>query len=879
MLNVFPIAIVASALLASPIRAEEPKVAYAKSIKPLLKAHCYACHGGLNQKNGLRLDTVDHIKRGGESGPAIVAGDSAQSLLMDHVTQRNGAIRMPPESEGNALSADEVALLSHWINAGAPGVADETPDADPRDHWAFKSPRRPETPGAGNPVDAFLRAAWQEHGLIPQPPADRGILLRRVYIDLIGMPPTEAQLQRFARSATAYEEIVDELLASPQYGERWGRHWMDVWRYSEWYGLGEDIRNGQPHLWHWRDWIIESLNEDRGYDQMIREMLAADELYPTEPKRLRATGYLVRNYFHFSRTTWLEEVVEHTAKGMLGLTLACAKCHDHKYDPLKQEDFYRFRAFFEPYFVRTDIVDGELDFDKAGLPRAYDCYIDAPTYLFVRGNESQPDKDRPLSSGVPEFLALAELGIEPVTLPESVYAIGLQPAVVKLYMDVADAEYATATETLSQARSQLARIKAVDTQRVELHRQAVASAEKFVRAALLKRQTIESRAAADQANLRAQVATNARELAQLAAKKEREHALAVAESQLAQAKLDQAAAIDESTALEEAVDEAKKAVERATAKLADAGVEYAPIRGARIARTERGNQSLKIKEGLFPASSTGRRTALAKWITDPRNPLTARVAVNHIWLRHFGQPIVPNVFDFGRNAPPPVNQPLLDWLSVELVEHGWSMKRLHRLIVTSDAYRRTSSLAGADPKTRRLDPDNLQLWRMNSNRMQAQVVRDSILQLSGELELTLGGASIPVEDESNRRSVYFVHSHNDRERFLKNFDDANVLECYRRAESILPQQALALENSKLAMRAAERLARRHASKENPDFIRAMFEVVLGYSPSLEEMAESRRGLREMQDIAFNAYNRNPPLQARINFVLALLNHNDFITVR
>src|SRR5207248_716794 len=186
-----------------------------------------------------------------------------------------------------------------------------------------------------------------EQGLAPQPPADGRTLLRRVYLDLVGLPPGRDELAAFRAdpSPDAYEKVVERLLASPQYGERWGRHWMDVWRYSDWWGLGAEVRNSQKHVWHWRDWIVESLEADKGYDQMVREMLAADELYPDDLDRLRATGYLVRPYFKFNRTTWLDEVVEHTSKAFLGLTFNCAKCHDHKFDPLTQQDYYRLRAF------------------------------------------------------------------------------------------------------------------------------------------------------------------------------------------------------------------------------------------------------------------------------------------------------------------------------------------------------------------------------------------------------------------------------------------------------------------------------------------------------------------------------------------------------
>ena len=246
---------------------------------------------------------------------------------------------------------------------------------------------------AGNPIDAFVDAARLEQGLPARPPADKAIVLRRVYLDLIGLPPTPAEADAFEDddSPDAYERVVDRLLASPQYGERWGRHWMDVWRYSDWAGFGAEVRESQPHIWRWRDWIIESLNADKDYDRMVREMLAGDELAPADPATLRATGFLVRQYYVFNRNVVLDNAVEHTAKAFLGVTLNCARCHDHKYDPINQREYYSFKAFFEPVQFRTDRVPGEPDTKKAGLVHAYDGAKVEPTHLLIRGDEKEPD--------------------------------------------------------------------------------------------------------------------------------------------------------------------------------------------------------------------------------------------------------------------------------------------------------------------------------------------------------------------------------------------------------------------------------------------------------------------------------------------------------
>ena len=251
-------------------------------------------------------------------------------------------------------------------------------------------------------------------------------LIRRASLDLLGLPPSPAEVEAFEKDASpdAYEKLLDRLLTSPHYGERWGRHWMDVWRYSDWDGFGAEVRESKPHIWRWRDWIVESLNADRGYDRLLQEMLAGDELAPDDPATLRATGFLVRNWFSFNRNVWLDATIEHTAKAFLGTTLNCARCHDHMYDPISQPEYYQFRAFFEAHDVRTDRVPGQPDSNKDGLVRVYDAHLANPTSLFHRGNEKQPQSDTPLTAAIPALFQAqaAALKIEPVPLsPQARY--------------------------------------------------------------------------------------------------------------------------------------------------------------------------------------------------------------------------------------------------------------------------------------------------------------------------------------------------------------------------------------------------------------------------------------------------------------------------
>ncbi|HJQ78351.1 MAG TPA: DUF1549 domain-containing protein [Lacipirellulaceae bacterium] len=412
---------IACALLTPSASAAE-RVDYITHIKPILRARCYSCHSALRQRSGLRLDTAALLIQGGDSGPAITPGKSQESLLVLMLTGESG-VRMPPEEEGTALSSDEIAVVKRWIDEGA-AAPDEPPPSGATDHWAYRPPERPAIPDVqnpswvANPVDAFLAAQHEANGLLPVAPADKATLLRRVYFDLIGLPPTRDELWAFLddQSPNAYERVVDRLLASPQYGERWARHWMDVWRYSDWAGYEQEVRNSARHIWRWRDWIIESLNADKGYDRMVVEMLAGDEIAPADPEVLRATGFLARNWYKFNRNTWLDNTVEHTAKAFLGATMNCCRCHDHKYDPISQAEYYQFRAIFEPHDVRTDRVPGEPDINKDGLPRACDLKLDEPTYLFERGNELRPDKENPLKPEVPAALG-GSLEITPVERP------------------------------------------------------------------------------------------------------------------------------------------------------------------------------------------------------------------------------------------------------------------------------------------------------------------------------------------------------------------------------------------------------------------------------------------------------------------------------
>jgi hypothetical protein len=902
-------ALIACALMwggREPARAVAEEVDYQRDVKPILHRHCAGCHGVLQSEGGLRVDVVQHLRRGGESGAVIIPGDPAASRLMQAVTGVEGVSKMP--QDGPALSPAEIDVLRRWIAGGAI-AADEPEPPDPRRHWSFLPPSRPQWDWSAqtfagplhNGIDLALAHAHARHGLTAVPAADPATLLRRLYWDLVGVPPTPEELAGFLADSSPdrYERKVDELLASPRYGERWARHWMDVWRYSDWYGYGAELRNSSRHIWRWRDWIVESLNADKPYDQMLVEMLAADELAPLDADALRATGFLTRHYYKFNRDVWLDSVVEHTGKAFLGLTLNCARCHHHKYDPIVQQQYYEFRAIFEPYDVRIDRVPGVTDIQQDGLARVYDARLEQPTFLYERGNDKHPRKDKPLSPQVPEFLLGAGLAIEPLALPAEARFPGLQGfwqadalRVAETALQQAQAAVATAESAWHSAQAALhpfldlpadaaapggaapaareADRKARETQlAVDLARQQVFTAEAQLAA-------LRAAIAADVARYSQPPAENADALIRAAAQAQLQHAVHRAQADLVQAELNvvRAAAPPSGSARPKPLSELLAARDAARQKLQE----------AEKALTA-GSTAYTSLSDVYPSTSTGRRLALARWITDRKHPLTPRVAVNHVWQRHFGEPLVETMFDFGRAGKPPALPELLDWLTLEFLDSGWSLKHLHRLMVTSAAYRRASTSRQATSDTLHRDPDNRYWWRTHPRRLEAEAVRDALLYAADAADERLGGPELDATAglTTYRRSLYYRHAPEKSMEFLDLFDGPSANECYRRSVTVTPQQALALHNSSLSLHMAERSAARLTAEvgsqpeHDAGFVIAAFRRTLSREPSADELR-----------LAVEFLQRSPPtdrpaaawrMSQRTHVLHVLFNHNDFVTVR
>jgi hypothetical protein len=858
-------------------------------------ARCATCHLPSENKDPQSLDEFPHNPFGTRLRK-IRAEMGADGKSVAARLERIAA----EDSDGDGVSNEQELLLGH-----NPGNSDDKPAESALERWPdrlkqfqgfqksyrwrpFETVQRPPVPSSKdanwvrNPIDAFIAAEHEKRGLKPRPEAAREVLLKRVYLDVIGLLPTIAEQDAFLRdkNPSAYEDLVDRLLDDPRHGERWARHWMDIWRYSDWGGWsgGNQVRDSQPHIWRWRDWIVEAVNGDKPYDRMLMEMLAGDELAPEDTDALRATGYLVRNYKMLSREQWLEDTIKHTGQAFLGLTLGCAKCHDHMYDPISQAEYYQVRAIFEPHQVRTDRVPGELDRTKNGLVRTYDG-TNAITHFLLRGDERRPDTNRVMTPGVLHALG-GKFEPEAVPLPRTAAFPDKREFVITEMIAEREKE-------LRQAKSELAK---EDDKADRVERQLKYDLAKSKHDALLA--VLEAERFEDDGKKESKEWAEA---ARVAVALQRKTSLFEAELKLHEAEVAQKkasgkvtetarlavdATAERETEKEDAAEIAKrnKAAEKAKAELAEAEKKLKAaaekVAEAKKSTESEGGTDYKPRSTEnYPQESTGRRLAFARWIANEGNPLTARVAVNHIWLRHFGQGIVATPADFGRNGRAPTHPELLDWLAAEFMSQGWRMKELHRIILKSSAYRMASS---GDEENSALDPDNIYFWRAPARRMEAELVRDNLLHASGTLDPAVGGPEVDhtLGLVSARRSVYLRIGPEKEVEFLKIFDGPAITECYVRRPTVNPQQALALHNSELTLREARRFAKLISTETSSEeqFIRSAFRRLLVREPNTAELETCREFLAEQRT-------ERSPQRARENFALVLMNHNDFVTIR
>ena len=682
----YPLALLCLALLAWPASgAEGDAVAYfEKHVRPILVEKCQSCHGPKKQQGSLRVDSRMALLEGGETGPAIVVGKPGESLLVKAI-RRQGALKMPSR-EADKLSPTEVASLAAWVEMGAPwpvekAVVVSTIAEVRKTHWAFRPvvksppPMTRNTSWAVNPVDRFVLAKLEAEGLTPSARADRRTLIRRLSFDLLGLPPTPEEVEAFVADVRhdAYERLVDGMLASPAYGERWGRHWLDVARYADTKGYVFTEERRYPYAFTYRDYVIDALNADLPYDNFIVQQLAADRLFPGPDRRpLAAMGFLTLGRRFLNNThDIIDDRIDVVTRGLMGLTVSCARCHDHKFDPIPTRDYYSLYGVFAS------------SNEPAELP------------LLVPANPQAP---------------LSAFEIE----------LGKRQGEADAYLNKMKADLKLpATTPLAQLRGKLDR----------------AQRDKYT---ALKKKVDQWRATAPGGPLRAM------------------------------------ALLDNPT----------------------------PMTPHVLVRGNPGNRGPEVPRQFLEILSPQRkpfalgsgRLELARAIASKDNPLTARVMVNRIWMHHFGAALVRTPGDFGTRGDAPTHPELLDWLAATFVEEGWSLKRVHRLLLLSATYRQSSA---ERPKLVAADPENRLVGRMNRHRLEFEPLRDGLLSVADRLDRRHGGPAVDITAMPfpPRRSVYAYIERQNLPGVFRAFDLASPdVSTPQRYATTVPQQSLFLMN-------------------------------------------------------------------------------------
>lgn len=858
--------------LATSLSAQD--VLFEKEIRPILKAHCFHCHGEDGVIEGeldLRLRRL--IASGGESGPAIEAGNPQSSLLLEKILDGE----MPPGDK--SLPEASIELIRRWIEQGAKTARAE-PDSinetdlftdEERNFWAFQPIRRPVVPEVGEPgqepIDAFVLAKLKAVGLDFSQPASRQQLARRIYFDLIGMPPSPEELKRFVNnpSPLAVEQLIDSLLASPHYGERWGRHWLDVAGYADSEGYTEDDRVRES-AFRYRDYVIKGFNDDKPWDAFIREQLAGDEMVQqpltdlsvSDIERLTATGFLRMAPDgtasggidqNLARNQTIADTIEIVSTSLLGMTVACARCHNHRYDPITQVDYYRMRAVFEP----------AMDWKqwKNPLARRVSLYTQDQ-----RKRKSELERE------------IAKINEAKKKRTDDFIALTLEEELAELAPELRDT-LRTAYNTAAADRSPEQKQLLADHPSVANISPGSLYLYDNKRVARAKKQQQEG----DKKS--APVLKSVDELKKFS---------------------DEITAIQKKIPVEHFVRALTEPPGHSpTSQVFSRGDHEQPrqeVTPGDLSVLGTWSGELDSDDSSLPTS--GRRLAYAKQLTNGDHPLVARVIVNRVWAQHFGHGIVNSLGDFGMLGDRPSHPELLDWLASEFIDSGWSLKWLHRLILSSRAYQQSSRRSeGLD----RIDPDNQLLGRQSIRRLQAEVYRDSVLAVSGQIDRSFFGKPIPVREDDvgqivlgeekldgerkpvqgddlgaslGRRSIYVQVRRSRPLGVLETFDTpAMTPNCTQRNDSNVAPQPLMLMNSDFAVTYARHLARRirHEVGDNTvDQIRRVWNLTQAVDPNAEERDSAERYLAEQTETLEN------PDDALASLCHALLSTNRFLYV-
>jgi cytochrome c553 len=886
-------ALLAGRAAAAPLTPAE--AAFERRVRPLLAEHCVKCHGPKKSMGGLRLDTRAGLLAGGDNGPVVSPGKPDESRLVQAV-RHVGDLKMPPKSK---LSAEAVATLAAWVKAGAPWPAEVVrPGVEGRKHWAFQPVRAPAVPAvrsawARNPIDSFVLAKLEEKGLSPSPEADRRTLIRRLSFDLLGLPPTPEEVADFLADTRpdAYERLVDRLLASPHYGERWGRFWLDVARFADTKGYVFFQEANYPWAYTYRDYVIRALNEDLPYDTFVLHQLAADRLPLGNDRRpLTALGFLtLGGRFMNNVQDILDDRIDVVTRGLLGLTVGCARCHDHKFDPVPTADYYSLYGVFAscaepdvpPLFEpppRTPAYE-KFAAELARRERALTDYVRAKHTEVTDGGRTrvaeyllaaQARKGQPNAE---EFMLLADGNdINPTmlvrwqaylertsraphrvfgpwhafaALPEKDFA-AKAPAVARGLTGVnplvAQALASPPPRSLNEVAARYAKLLNETERQWRLE---------VALAARLKRPAPTRLADADREELRLVF-----------------HAPG-APPNVAPGEINDLALFPDRPS-QGVLQKLRSAVEkwRATGPGAPPRAHALedlprPVEPRVFKRGSPNNAGDAVPRRFLavlsgperrPFRDGSGRLELARAIVDRNNPLTARVMVNRVWLHHFGEGLVATPGDFGLRGEAPTHPELLDWLAHDFREGGWSIKRLHRRIVLSATYRQAS----ADrPECRRVDPENTLCWRMNRRRLDFEAQRDAFLAVSGQLERAVGGPSVRDLGGSRRRTVYGYLDRLHVPGLWRTFDfpspDATAP---RRDHTTVPQQALFLMNNPFVLGSARALLARPevaAERTEEGRVRRLYRLCYGREPGRDEVLLARAYLAEAGPAGWERY--------------------------
>lgn len=825
---------------------------FEKRVRPLLIASCSECHGSETQEAGLRLDSREAILQGGEHGPTIVPGATGESLLIQAV-RRSGKLEMPPDGK---LTDEQVAILEHWVEIGAPWPAGDAPPVDPRaeaqrTHWAFQPitlptlPSVQDTASVKNPIDAFILSELESRGLKPSPPVDRRTFIRRVTYDLTGLPPTPAEVEAFVNDAdpNAYAKLVDRLLASPQYGEQWGRHWLDVARYADTKGyVYAREERFFVHAAAYRDWVVRAFNEDLPYDKFLLLQLAADQVAPNDREALAAMGFLTlgRRFLGVTHDI-IDDRIDVVGRGLLGLTVGCARCHDHKYDPIPTQDYYSLYGVFQNCTERLVPIAEPAKRDEAYA--AFEAELKKRHQALAEAMAAaREETTATVRRKTTEYLA-AQLHLEKYpdeNFNQLLSKEDVNPIFVRRWQTyllkmakVDDPIFLPWRKFASLSNSDFGE-RAKEVLR-EISESSGSKVNPLVAKAFGTPPATMQEVAERYGQVFAKVEQQWREhLAQDGGAQALPDAEAEAIRQVLYSPHSPCAVPDEPIVsiewyfdittteklwkLQGEVDRWLIQSPQGTA-YALALVDREEIQEPRVFR--RGNPAtkgdvvprrfLKALSGSdrHPFTHGSGRLEMARAIVAADNPLTARVWVNRIWMHHFGAGMVHTPSDFGLRSEPPTHPHLLDWLASQLISNGWSTKAIHRLIVLSAVYQQQSvgpSDATAIQQALAIDPDNRLLWRMNARRLAFEEWRDTLLAASGELDHTLGGRADELfagGTDNRRRTLYGLVDRQFLTSAMRTFDFANPdLHTPQRSETTVSQQALfALNHPFVAKRA------------------------------------------------------------------------------